>query len=142
MNPKLERQLKDAGIPRHLWDRLTVDGRPVGEAVEKEKPTDRYKSKMERLFAWKLEANKQNGVLLSWEYEPVTLVVIDAGGKRCRYTPDFMVVFEPGVIVFFEVKGFLRPAARLRFLAARERYPFWEFRMVRREKSGTWVDVL
>jgi len=35
MNPKLERQLRAAGIPPSLWDRITVDGRPVGEAGER-----------------------------------------------------------------------------------------------------------
>ncbi len=143
MDAKLERQLRDAGIPKALWGRLTVDGRPVGEVVsEKGKPLDRYKSKAERYFAWKLEAEKQSGAILWWAYEPVRLLVVESEGKRCWYTPDFLVIYPRGNVIFYEVKGFLREAARLRFLAARERYPFWAFRMVRRGKTEAWVDVL
>ena len=115
---------------------------------KKPRPPDPYKSKAERLYAWELERRKEIGEIVFWAYEPVTLVIV-SGEKRCRYTPDFMVVYsylyDVGyTLEFVEVKGgsgFCREAARIRFLAARERYPFWLFSMVRRHKSS-WETIL
>jgi hypothetical protein len=125
----------------------TINGKPIAQA-EPPKPKSPYRSKMEQHFAWKLEADKAAGLIDWWAYEPVTLVIVDASGKRCRYTPDFATVTLGGlckdvpILEFYEVKGHCREAARLRFLAARERYPFWHFTMVHREKDGTWTELL
>lgn len=111
----------------------------------KSKADDPYKSKMERQYAWHLAELQGAGKIAYWAYEPVTLVIVDAGGNRCRYTPDFLVVWNTGLpilrVEYVEIKGYLREAARLRFLAARERYPFWKFTMLRKSKSG-WEEVL
>jgi len=104
-----------------------------------------YKSKTEQQYAWDLEQLKERGVIEWWAYEPVTLVIVDADGTRCRYCPDFLIVNhdrDAGLMMeFVEVKGFLREAARIRFLAAKEKYPFWRFRMIRKSKGG-WETVL
>jgi len=111
-----------------------------------------YKSKAEAQFAWELQDQLEAGKIEWWAYEPVTLVIADADGVRCRYTPDFLVLGwmphedDPGwtqaVYTFYEVKGFLRESARIRFLAAKERYPFWNFVMVRKKKGGGFETIM
>lgn len=121
-----------------------VEGKPLAEAmVDKPKAADPYKSKMERLFAWELQEQLKAGEIDWWAFESITLVIVDVDGKRCRYTPDFVVSQRQAgpFLIFYEVKGFLREAARIRFLAARERYPFWKFIMIRHE-AGHWEEIL
>jgi len=121
-----------------------------GLLPEQPKPVPKkspYKNKWEQQYAWELTSRQRFGEILWWAYTPVTLVIVDANGKRCRYTPDFMVVREHLVVKipdfeFVEVKGHLREAARIRFLAARERYPFFKFTMVHRTKAGDWETML
>ena len=126
----------------------TINGKPIAQA-EPPKPKSPYRSKMEQHFAWWLQAEVEAGRFVWWAYEPLSLVIVDAGGKRCRYCPDFLAISLHGRAPdiyrkydFYEVKGHCREAARLRFLAARERYPFWHFTMVHREKDGNWTELL
>ena len=139
MNPKLERQLKEAGIPKALWDRLTVDGRPVGEvAADQEKPLDGFRSKTERLFAWELDEQQKAGEIERWEYEAIKFRLADGAW----FTPDFCV-WIGGHLELREIKGgFIREAARVRFLVAKRLFPEFTWRMIQRQKSGAWVDVL
>ncbi len=120
-----------------------IDGKPLAEVADKPKPKSQYKSKAESLYADYLQSRMGGFGVEWWAYEPVTLVIVDANGVRCRYTPDFAVI-NTGTekVAFIEVKGFLREAARLRFLAARERYPFWDFFMMRRSPGGRWELLL
>jgi hypothetical protein len=134
-------QLRALGIDP---DRCRI-GPPVGDLVKSQtgdapqSPCDRM-NKTERLFSWELEDQRQRGEIDWWAFEPLTLVIVDAGGQRCRYTPDFVTAYR-GTIRCIEIKGFLREAARIRFLAARERYPFLTFQMIRRTKGG-WENIL
>lgn len=118
-----------------------IGGKAIADIPMPTKKRSKYRSKAESLYADKLEWDKHEGLVQWWAYEAVTLVIADASGTRCRYTPDFAVSIGGG-ISFVEIKGFMREAARLRFLAARERYPFWNFRMIRREKNGEWKEIL
>lgn len=143
MDSRLTLQLRALGLnPDTLPPGTLIGGRTIeqleAETKAHEKQKDRYKSKAERLYADRLEWRRQNFELVWWAYEPVTLVIVDANGERCRYTPDFMALTPEATVWFYEVKGHLREAARLRFLTARERYPFWNFQMVRRERDGGW----
>jgi len=117
----------------------TVNGKPL--YVIKQQPKSRYKSKAEALFAERLQCRKDSGEIQWWDYEPMTLVIVEADGKRCRYTPDFATYDSESGLCFYEVKGFLREAARLRFLAAKERYPFVKWYMVR-YTQGKWEFIL
>jgi hypothetical protein len=117
---------------------------PLEELPAKEKPKDQYKSKAERLMAWRLQDLLKDGVIEWWAYEPFTIVVADAKGDRARYTPDFLVIredFGGKEWHFIEVKGYLREAARVRFISARERYPFCKFTM-QRFSGGVWHHVM
>lgn len=136
-NTSVIRDLKAMGFRDEQIRQATVNGKSLEDAVvESKRPAYwPYQSKAEMLFADELESRRLGGVSKWWAYEPVTLVIVDAEGKRCRYTPDFMELTISGLLNFYEVKGFLRTAARVRFLAARERYPFWTFTMVRRYRG-------
>ena len=58
-------------------------------------------------------------------FEAVTLRLAD----DCRYTPDFMVIAEDGVVEFHEVKaGFWRDDARVKLRVAAETYPMFRFK--------------
>ena len=138
LNPKLERQLRAAGIPPSLWDRITVDGRPIVEVTEKKEPGDMYKSKTERLYSWELDEQKQAGEIQRWEYEALKFRLADGAW----FTPDFCV-WIGGSLELREIKGgFIREAARVRFLVAKRLYPEFTWRMIQRQKNGAWVDVL
>jgi ferredoxin len=131
------------GWSEDLIDAAKVDGKPIEAAPPKKRPFHPYKSKAEYLFAQKLIADQNIGIVKWWAYEPITLVIADANGKRCRYTPDFLVCESmcPACMIFYEIKGFLRESARIRFIAAQERYPFWNFQMLRRKATG-WEEVM
>ena len=73
--------------------------------------------------SFELEALRQAGQILDWAYEDITLVVITAAGRTVRYTPDFTVWHLDRTVEFEEVKGFMRDSARLRLLAAVQKYP-------------------
>lgn len=140
-----EKLAKKYGIKPELVERLEYKGRPLVEVFadeQKVNPKKAYKSKWESLYADRLEQARACKEIRWWGYEAITLVVADSEGKRARYTPDFAVVGVGGEVCFIEVKGFMREAARIRFLAARERYPFWTFKMVRRTRDGGWEEIL
>lgn len=111
-----------------------------------EKAERKYKSKDEAAYAAELDAMVANGILAWWAYEPFSMDIASSCGKSARYSPDFMLVFGPFdgrvAIEFVEVKGFLREAARIRFLAAAERYWMFRFRMVRKGKGGTFETIM
>lgn len=131
-------------ITQAEYDALAARGHlpKLDKAAKSKSP---YKNKTEQQMAWLLDDEQKAGRCIWWAYEPVTLVIVDSGGEKCRYTPDFMVVRETitGALKyeFIEVKGWCREAARIRFLAARERYPFFCFRMVQKNKQGQFNDI-
>lgn len=139
----IQRQLAALGASPAMIAASLCNGKPIEEADEKPKRSDPYKSKWERLLAGQLEDAKRAGGVQAWFYEAVTFrLAAGSNGKRgASYTPDFMVVQKEGAIEFVEVKGFMREAARVRFLAAREKYPMFKWRMVRKTKTG-WEEVL
>lgn len=91
----------------------------------------------EREYADRLDVLRSAGQISAFWYESVTLKL----GADLRYTPDFMVMLEDGSIEVHEVKGtFIRDDARVKLLAAAERFPFRFFLCVRRTKKlgGGW----
>lgn len=89
---------------------------------------DGYRSKAEARYAAILEARKASGEIRDWAYESIRLRLVD--GEMVTYTPDFMVHEVDGALTFIEIKGFLREAARIRFLMAREKYPMFQWRFI------------
>ena len=90
-------------------------------------------NKLEAAYAQLLDLRKHAGEILWWKFEGMTLKL--AGDTR--YTPDFSVVTFSGSLNFYETKGFMREAARVRLNVAASMFPF-PFYLVRRVK-GDWV---
>lgn len=57
----------------------------------------------------------------------------------CWYMPDFLVVGDCGKLELHEVKGHWREAAKVRFKVARDKFPWFVWRVVRKEK-GSWIE--
>ncbi len=107
-----------------------------------EKP--RYRSKWEREFHEILKARFK-----TVEHEPLRLKI----GRKAYYKPDFLVVggFDaaeeaprrPVNIIFYEVKGHWREAARVRIKVAASKYPWARFIAVVKQKKkdgGGWKE--
>lgn len=71
-------------------------------------------------------------------FEGVTLKLAD----DVRYTPDFMVIAEDGVVEFHEVKGFWRDDARVKIAVAAETFPMFRFKAFSKlPKKAGWAMV-
>ena len=111
-----------------------LDDKPSAKSLGR---SDGYKSQLEAYYAAFLEQQTRDGVITGWKYEAVSLRLVDKKIGQVWYKPDFRIVFPGGYWVFVEVKGFMRPAARLRLLMAAEQFPEFSFRLVTR-KGGVW----
>lgn len=129
--------------------RLTsAQARSYGVALPaKGEPKRRGPNKWESEFAAILEDVKRLGKMAKlfsagyvtidwWGYEPLRLKLADG----TYYTPDFVARSKAGDVIVFEVKGFLREAARVRFNVAKRLYPWMKFIMIRKV-SGQWEEV-
>lgn len=79
-------------------------------------------NKTERRWAQVLDGYMAVGMVKEYHYERFKLKI----GKRCWYTPDFLVVFENRIEIH-EVKGFWRDDARVKVKACRDLYPFYRW---------------
>lgn len=100
----------------------------------------RYRSKWERDFHIELLTRFSKDQI---EFEPITLKL----AHRAKYTPDFCVVemTHGGAVrlVFFEVKGHWREAARVRIKVAARLFPWAQFIAVKKRKKnegGGWSE--
>ncbi len=145
----IRQDLKALGWSKDLIDKAMVDGKPIAETEEK-KPSrvdgDHYKSKTERYYAWELDEQKKAGDISRWEYEALKFRLAWSqkdGTRGVIYTPDFCVWYPDGKLELREIKGgFIREAARVRYLVAQRLYPEFKWRMIQRTKDGSWVDIL
>ena len=94
-------------------------------------------NKTEAAFAMTLDILKLGGGILDYWYESLKFRLAD----RTWYTPDFLVIWADGRIEVVEVKGFLRDDAAVKFKACRDKYPWLEWRMMRRRKTE-WERVM
>ncbi len=115
--------------------RCTVNGKPVAD----EPPAKRGRgmNKWETLYSLELEQSRREGMILAWWYDSINLRLAD----RTWYRPDFCIVVCDGRLTFVEIKGFLRDDAAVKFKVAREMYPHFGWRMLRKTKHG-WERVL
>lgn len=79
-----------------------------------------YRSKSEADYALILEAKRQAGEILWWQYEPITLKL----APKLSYTPDFFVMLPTGELIAIEVKGFPRDDAMAKLKIAAKLFPF------------------
>ena len=98
--------------------------------------TDGYRSKLERFYAQRLDAEQHAGVVLHWEYEPFSLRL----GHDCFYMPDFLVIYraQPTLIELHETKGHWREKARVKIKAAAKQHYYFRFQAVQYNR-GEWI---
>ena len=89
-------------------------------------PPHRYASQLEARYAQQLDWRQAAGEMTQWWYEGITLRL----AARCRYTPDFLILFPDMHLEVHETKGFMREAARVRLHVAATRFPMFRFRLV------------
>lgn len=96
-------------------------------------------NKTEAEFARYLEAQKQAGEILSYQFESITLKL----ANDTRYTPDFVVINKDLTITLYEVKGFWRDDARVKYQVAAEKFPYFRFTVVYKQskKAGGGWDI-
>lgn len=112
-------------LPAHV--RAAIDRgrvRPAAPTPTPAAPTKKRRgtmNKTEARYAVELELGRQNGVLLWWAFEPITLRL----ATGARFTPDFAVLTSAGALECHETKGgFIREAAMVRLKVAASLYPF------------------
>lgn len=122
----------------HALGFRVVDGKAVRiedagpAAAEPERRRGRM-NKTETAFAGLLEQQQTDGLITWWRFEPVKLRL----ATGAWYTPDFLAITRGGSILFYEVKGFWREAARVRIKVAAELNP-WALFVVVQRPSGAW----
>ncbi len=76
-----------------------------------------------------------NEKIVKWYFERVRLVL----GKACTYTPDFLCLMRTGELVAYEVKGWWRDDARVKFKVAADAFPWIRFIAVQQRKKSEWA---
>jgi hypothetical protein len=108
----------------------------AGKFGKPAKPKARGMNAWEREYANQLEMLRRAGEIEWWGFEPIRLRL----GKGAWFTPDFCVAYPSGALVFYEVKGWFREAAKVRIKVAASLYPMFGF-VVARKVSGEWIHV-
>lgn len=99
-------------------------------AKKKATPKPRGMNKWEAQFAQTLDYRKAAGELRWWAFEPFRIRL----AEDCWYRPDFVTVDSEGATTIYEVKGFMREAARVRLRVAAEKLPY-PFYLVKKSKG-------
>jgi predicted nuclease of restriction endonuclease-like RecB superfamily len=130
-------------VPNAVRGGLGVNN--FAEIANEQPAGPKYRSKWEREFHEILKARFPGAWI---EYEPMSLKLAD----RAKYTPDFGVVDRmnpnPALatkVVFWEVKGHWREAARVRIKVAARLYPWARFIAVVKQKKrdgGGWKEEI
>ncbi len=91
---------------------------------------------LETRYSEFLDSCKQTGSVIGWYYESVKFTT----GKRCWYTPDFVVV-TPDRVEIHEIKGYWEDDARVKWKANADKYPFFVWVAVKakaKKLGGGW----
>lgn len=102
------------------------------------RPTPGVMNKTEQAYADHLELQKRSGEIRDWKFEPVKFRLAD----RTYYTPDFMVVYQDGLIEFPEVKGHWEDDARVKVKVVAETFPAFRFvavKVIAKKHGGGWA---
>ena len=99
-------------------------------------------NKTERDYSLKLDADRQDGLISHWRFEPLKFRIGPAGsGTACYYTPDFEVVLQDGLLEYHEVKGRWMDDARVKIKAVARLFRDRRFIAVTRKpakQGGGW----
>lgn len=109
----------------------------LGEILSrKRRIREKGMNKTEREFSEILDHAVENGEILRWQFEEISLKI----APSTRYIPDFIAVMPNGNWQVFEIKGHLEDDAAVKFKAAAEKYPEISFHMLKKQK-GKWETV-
>ena len=100
------------------------------QAVEQQ---NEFRNDMEKEYALYLEERKCERKIKNWLYEPLKLNLVEEG-KRCTWTPDFIVWNGMNEIELHELKGLEREDDIIKFKAAASKFRFWRFKMIKGRK--------
>jgi len=90
-------------------------------------PEIEFRNNDERRYAADvLEPLKEKGAIVDWRYEQVRFQL----AKGTAYTPDFMIIWEDGVVEFVEYKGWRRPTGIVKIKVAAEKFPWFNWKLV------------
>jgi hypothetical protein len=92
-------------------------------------------NKLETAWSQELWMRQKAGDVLWYAYEALTLRL----GKKCAYTPDFVVLCHDGTVWCDEVKGFWRDDARVKIKTAAQAFPWLRFQAI--QKGPKWGPV-
>jgi hypothetical protein len=86
----------------------------------------------ESAYAEILQSRKLAGEIIDWQFEAMTFKLAD----DTRYTPDFLVLWEGGMMDFVDAKGGgpIDPKSLVKIKCAAEK--FWMFRFVIEQKQA------
>jgi len=129
-------ELRRAGWKPEQIATATVDGKPLAEADKKKTSRVQGMNKTESQYSYELDYLKRAGVIEEYWFERVKLKL----AYKTFYTPDFLIRYTDGRLVFVEIKGWLRDDAAVKYKLAREMFPWAEFVMLRRVKRD-WIAV-
>lgn len=89
---------------------------------------------LETWYAEILEAERLQGKILYWAYEPIKLRLAD----RTYYTPDFLRMNLDGEVQFIETKAFWEDDARVKIKVAAQTHPFRFFALTCKCRRKQW----
>lgn len=87
-------------------------------------------NKLEAAYAQQLDLRRHVGEVAGWWFQEIKLRL----GDDCQYIPDFFLMLANGEFECHECKGFFRDDAKVKIVAAADKYPF-RFYLVRKEKA-------
>jgi hypothetical protein len=82
-----------------------------------------FRSKWEYSYALYLHWQKEQKIILEWEYEPKTFWFENIKRGVRSYKPDFRVQRSPGSTIWIEVKGYLDPKSKTKLARFKKYYP-------------------
>jgi hypothetical protein len=124
-------EAKSYGL-EHLWP-SKADKPAADVPIEPAEPKARTKTKLEIDFGVCADAAKERGVFREVWYEPMRFKVF---GDRW-YKPDYLTIGYPITLAmqcFWECKGYERAKDIQKLIAAADRYPWFTWVLVKREK--------
>jgi hypothetical protein len=91
----------------------------------------RQMNKLEAAYAQELELRRRVGEIDRWYFQEIKLRL----GDDCQFIPDFFLMLANGEFECHETKGFFRDDAKVKIVAAAEKFPF-RFYLVRKVGQG------
>ncbi len=82
-----------------------------------------FRSKWEYSYALYLQWQKEQKIILDWEYEPKTFWFEQIKRGVRSYKPDFRVFLADGSTKWVEVKGYLDPKSKTKLARFMKYYP-------------------